>query len=182
MKKQSPLLSVLVITLAGCGESTLAVPDAPTAVITAPATDVTVTMGQAIDFQGSGTDTDGVVVGHSWSFGDGGVSGVEDPGSYTYASAGSYAVSYTVTDDGISVDVGTQGAERFDPRIASNTVSIEVAPINDPPQFSGPSNVLVMEDAKVVPLASRSSRVRSPAACRNRRSTVRPIPLSPSAR
>ncbi|MCO8121425.1 tandem-95 repeat protein [Stieleria sp. TO1_6] len=66
---------------------------------------------------------------------------------------------YTVTDDGISVDVGTGGVERPDPRIASHTVSINVDPINNPPQFSGPSNVTVSEDAGVVSIDNWATNV-----------------------
>lgn len=53
---------------------------------------------------------------------------------------------YTVSDDGISVGVGTGGVGVSDPRIASNTVTIEVLPVNDEPQFSGAGNVVSDED------------------------------------
>ena len=52
---------------------------------------------------------------------------------------------YTVTDDGISIDIGTSGAIQSDPKFASNIVTIEVAPINDEPLFSGANNVTVDE-------------------------------------
>ncbi|QDV42646.1 hypothetical protein Enr13x_24950 [Stieleria neptunia] len=54
---------------------------------------------------------------------------------------------YTVTDDGTTVDFGTGGVERFDPQIAANSVSIIVNPVNNTPQYSGPVNVIVDEDA-----------------------------------
>ncbi|MEL6105156.1 MAG: tandem-95 repeat protein [Planctomycetota bacterium] len=54
---------------------------------------------------------------------------------------------YTVTDDGVTVDVDTNGTVRNDPRIASNTVSLNVLGLNDAPQFSGANNVTVDEDS-----------------------------------
>ncbi|MEO1615854.1 MAG: tandem-95 repeat protein [Planctomycetota bacterium] len=54
---------------------------------------------------------------------------------------------YTVTDDGTTVDFGTGGVEFPDPRIAFNTVTIEVEPVNNPPQYSGPASVTIDEDA-----------------------------------
>ena len=53
---------------------------------------------------------------------------------------------YTVTDDGTSVEIGTDLTEVPDRRIATNTVLISVKPVNDPPLYSGPQNVNVIED------------------------------------
>ncbi|MEM6469158.1 MAG: tandem-95 repeat protein [Planctomycetota bacterium] len=66
---------------------------------------------------------------------------------------------YTVTDDGITVDFGTGGVERPDPRIAFNTVSIEVQPVNNPPQYSGPANVTVSEDIGVTSVPNWATNV-----------------------
>ncbi|WP_182866720.1 tandem-95 repeat protein [Stieleria mannarensis] len=57
---------------------------------------------------------------------------------------------YTVTDDGTTVDIGSGGTERADARIAANSVSILVTPVNNTPQYSGPVNVIVDEDAGAV--------------------------------
>jgi PKD repeat protein len=54
--------------------------------------------GLACSFTDASTDSDGSIVGRSWTFGDGGTSTATNP-SYTYAAAGSYTVSLTVTDD-----------------------------------------------------------------------------------
>ena len=54
--------------------------------------------GLACTFTDTSTDTDGNVSGWSWTFGDGATSTVRNP-SRTYASAGTYAVALTVTDD-----------------------------------------------------------------------------------
>ena len=53
----------------------------------------------ACDFDGRGsTDADGTIASYAWTFGDGGTSSVANP-SHTYASAGTYPVRLTVTDD-----------------------------------------------------------------------------------
>lgn len=58
----------------------------------------------ACSFSGAGsTDPDGVVTGHAWTFGDGGTGSGVSP-SHTYAAAGSYPVTLTVTDDDGRVD------------------------------------------------------------------------------
>ncbi len=71
----------------------------PVAVIENPSQDTTVTLGEAVDFQGTASDADGTIAGHNWDFGDGNGASVEDPGPYTYASVGTYTVTYQVTDD-----------------------------------------------------------------------------------
>ncbi|MFY0407465.1 PKD domain-containing protein [Solicola sp. PLA-1-18] len=53
----------------------------------------------AASFDGSGsTDSDGTVASYAWTFGDGGTSTAAKP-DHTYASAGTYSVKLTVTDD-----------------------------------------------------------------------------------
>ena len=66
---------------------------------------------------------------------------------------------YTVIDNGVTVDVNTGGVGRSDPLIASNTVSINVLPVNDAPQFSGAANVEVDEDAGPVNIADWATNV-----------------------
>lgn len=70
----------------------------PNGVITSPAGNVTITAGQAVTFEGSTSDPDGDEVSVLWSFGDGTTSTALNPGSKTYASAGSFAVTFTATD------------------------------------------------------------------------------------
>ncbi|MCW2900618.1 MAG: cell surface protein, partial [Streptosporangiaceae bacterium] len=65
----------------------------PTASFTASASGMTV----SVDGTGS-TDTDGTVAGYAWNFGDG-TSGMGKTASHTYAAAGTYSVTLTVTDD-----------------------------------------------------------------------------------
>ena len=66
---------------------------------------------------------------------------------------------YAVTDDGVTVDVNTGGASRPDPRIASNTVTLEVLPVNDAPQFGGAADVVVDEDVGSFSLPSWAANV-----------------------
>ena len=51
-----------------------------------------------VDFTGSGTDSDGSVVGYLWDFGDGSTSTLQNP-SHVFASVGSYTATLTVTDN-----------------------------------------------------------------------------------
>jgi PKD repeat protein len=56
--------------------------------------------GQPISFDGSGSsDPDGDMLAYAWDFGDGGTA-TSAMASHTYAAAGSYLVSLTVTDNG----------------------------------------------------------------------------------
>jgi len=76
-------------TLAGGGTANLS----PTAASTVTCTELTC----AVDGSAS-SDPDGTIAGYAWSFGDG-ATAVGAAASHTYASAGSYAVTLTVTDD-----------------------------------------------------------------------------------
>ena len=66
---------------------------APTAAFTASATKLKATFDAS-----ASTDTDGTVAGYSWDFGDG-TSGTGKNATHTYAAAGTYPVTLTVTDD-----------------------------------------------------------------------------------
>ena len=87
---------------------------APTASFTSSCTDLT------CNFNGAGSsDSDGSISSYSWSFGGSGVTA-----SNTYASAGTYAVTLTVTDnDGASDSV-------------TNNVSVTAPPVNVAPTAS----------------------------------------------
>ena len=52
----------------------------------------------ACSFTDASSDTDGTIASWSWNFGDGATSTTRNP-SHTYAAAGSYTVSLTVTDN-----------------------------------------------------------------------------------
>ncbi len=57
------------------------------------------TSGLSVNFSNSSTDSDGSITGHLWSFGDSSTSTSVNPVK-TYAAAGTYNVSLTVTDNG----------------------------------------------------------------------------------
>jgi len=67
---------------------------APTAAFTSQATNLTVA------FDGSGSsDSDGTIASYAWTFGDSSTGTTVQP-SHTYATAGTYSVKLTVTDNG----------------------------------------------------------------------------------
>jgi hypothetical protein len=71
----------------------------PNGTITAPAVDVSVAPGAAVTFRATCTDPDGDAVTHAWDFGGGAPnSTAQNPGSVTFANAGSFTVTYTCTD------------------------------------------------------------------------------------
>lgn len=55
------------------------------------------TSGLTASFTDSSTDSGGTISSYAWTFGDGGTASTADP-SHTYAAAGTYSVSETVTD------------------------------------------------------------------------------------
>ena len=52
-----------------------------------------------VSFTDASTDVGGTINSYAWTFGDGGTSAVQNP-SHTYAAAGTYTVTETVTDSG----------------------------------------------------------------------------------
>lgn len=82
--------------------------------------ELTATTGQAIALSSSGsTDVDGTIASYTWSFGDG-TTGAGAQVSKTYAAAGTYTVTLTVTDNAGAVAIDT-------------TRVIVTAPANIPP-------------------------------------------------
>ena len=57
-------------------------------------------------FADTSSDSDGIIASRAWNFGDGATSAAEDP-VHTYATAGTYTVTLTVTDDGGETDTAT---------------------------------------------------------------------------
>jgi PKD repeat protein len=67
------------------------------------------TIGSAINFTGSATDSPADLAGmkYAWSFGDGGSSNAKNP-TFTYSATGTYKVTLTVTNpDGLTATVST---------------------------------------------------------------------------
>jgi PKD repeat protein len=83
-----------VITVTGPANMT------PTASIDAPAGDVSVAQGGTVNFMGTGTDPDGnTPLTYSWNFGGGAPnSTAQNPGDVTFDTAGTFTVTFTVTD------------------------------------------------------------------------------------
>lgn len=72
-------------------------PNQPPVAIAGPGQ--TAILGESVQFDGSGSsDPDGTIENYAWSFGDG-ESGQGVTTSHTYATAGSYIVTLTITDD-----------------------------------------------------------------------------------
>jgi PKD repeat protein len=127
------------------GDSTAPGNQAPVATIDNPGQDTTVTLGDAVDFGGTASDADGMVVSHMWDFGDGNGAAVEDPGSHTYSTAGTFIVRYAVTDDDGATSASAAVAITVvdPPPIQNSTWSVESNGLAS----SGISNFLMTFDA-----------------------------------
>ena len=80
----------------------------PTALISSPGENVTITEGDSVQFEGSVADGNASFT-YSWNFGASDVTNttVEDPGSVVFPSAGTYTVTFTVKDNDNDVDSTT---------------------------------------------------------------------------
>ncbi|MBF0099538.1 MAG: PKD domain-containing protein [Desulfobacterales bacterium] len=70
----------------------------PSATISSPTNNASFTLNQSISFQGSGTDSDGLIVSYSWTFGDGGIASGNTT-THSYTQPGNYTVILTLTDN-----------------------------------------------------------------------------------
>ena len=66
---------------------------------------------------------------------------------------------FSVIDDGVTVDLG--GNVINDPRRSFATVTLDVTPVNDPPQFSGAGDVTSLEDAGLVEVSDWATNVQA---------------------
>jgi hypothetical protein len=73
----------------------------PTGTITSPASNVTISTGQAVNYSGTGSDPDGTISGYSWSFPGGNPNSgtLANPGNVIYSTPGTYTTTFTVTDN-----------------------------------------------------------------------------------
>ena len=91
-------------------------------------------------FDGTGSgDPDGSVVAYEWDFGDG-ASAVDPTPSHSYAAAGSYEVTLTVTDNEGAVDTTTA------------TVEVAGAPVDSPVDYVGSTALAGSNAAPTVPV------------------------------
>lgn len=81
------------------------------------------TSGLTATFTDTSTDPDGTIATWSWDFGDGSTSTVKNP-AHVYATAGSYTVSLTITDDD-----GATGSNSKSVTVAAPP-AVPAAPIN----------------------------------------------------
>ncbi|HET7789919.1 MAG TPA: PKD domain-containing protein [Gemmatimonadales bacterium] len=63
--------------------------------------------GLTCNFTSTSSDPDGTISSYAWTFGDGGTSAAQNP-SHTYAAAGTYTVTLTVTDNGGATNATSQ--------------------------------------------------------------------------
>ena len=76
------------------------------------------TTGQPVAFDGTGSsDPEGGNLSYAWDFGDGVGTGTGPTPNYTYATAGTYPVSLTVTDNGGLSDSANSTATINDPGV-----------------------------------------------------------------
>ncbi|MGY1814259.1 PKD domain-containing protein [Blastococcus sp. SYSU D00820] len=83
------------LTVTGPGGGAPPVNQAPTAAFATAVTGLSVAVDGRIS-----TDPDGTVAGYAWNWGDGTAAGSGAQATHTYAAAGTYPVTLTVTDDG----------------------------------------------------------------------------------
>ena len=72
----------------------------PKGQITSPSSNVSVEVGQPVNFSGSGTASSGTIAAYSWAFPGGNPSSstLASPGNVVYSTVGQYTASLTVTD------------------------------------------------------------------------------------
>ncbi len=97
MKRSAVTLAITCcVVLTACQDEN----EWPTARIDSPGQDTTIAWPYGtVDFRGTASDVDGVVVTHDWGFDFGRGANVEDPGEYTYGNWGVDTVIYQVFDD-----------------------------------------------------------------------------------
>ncbi len=95
----------------------------PNGTITAPATNVTITAGGSVSFAGTVSDPGGLATTVLWNFGDGSTSTLPSPGSHTYATAGTFTVTFTATNS----------AGLADPTPATRTITVNPVAGPQPP-------------------------------------------------
>jgi PKD repeat protein len=87
-----PVFAIGALGVVGCSDSTGSGNAAPVAQFNSSCTDLT------CDFVDLSSDSDGQIDSYDWTFGDGGSANTQNP-SHSFAQAGTYDVTLTVTDN-----------------------------------------------------------------------------------
>lgn len=115
-----------------------------TATITAPAGNLTVASGTAVNFAGSATSSAGNPLTYSWNFGDGGTA-AGAAASHTFTNSGTAATASTVTltaNDGAATGTATR-VITVNPAAGANTA----------PTISAIGNQAIAQDTATAPIA-----------------------------
>ena len=99
------------------------------------------TTDDAVIFSDNSSDTDGSIMTWAWDFGDGNTSSVQNP-THSFAAAGTYVVTLTVTDDGGASD--------------TDSASITVA---SPPPGIGKWDAIEILVKQIIPPAASEDRI-----------------------
>jgi PKD repeat protein len=145
------------------------------------------TVGQPVQFDGSGSSDDGAIVSYAWDFGDGSVGTGATP-THAYSSAGTYVVTLMVMDDGGAAGTDATTAEIAEAPVqvdyALRRMRVETARVGDPltvhltvknvAQVSGTANVrLSVDGVEICTMEVLDEVARGPSR------TVRPV-VSPA--
>lgn len=82
------------------------------------------TEGLTVSYTDNSDDSDGTIISHSWSFGDGNTSNEANP-THTYSEAGSYSVTLQVVDNDGLIDSVTEVVDVFSDDGLENGARIE---------------------------------------------------------
>ncbi len=104
------------------------------------------------NFTDQSTDSDGSIASRSWDFGDGATSSMQNP-THSYASAGTFPVMLTVTDNDGETDSTSKNVTVTEPQTQPDPILINVA-MSDAwffPDTAGQGFfIIVWEDQKLV--------------------------------
>jgi sugar lactone lactonase YvrE len=129
---------------------------------------VTVTTGQPVFFAGAAKDPDGDMVTVLWDFGDGTTSTALTPGNHSYATAGTYRVTFTATDSrGLS-----------DPKPPHVVITVTGGPVPTPTRTATPTQPAGPTSTATPTRTPTSTPTQTPAASPAVTSTPTPTPTS----
>ncbi len=127
------VLPLLLVALAGCSDHVGGAPDnePPVARITVSPTSGPAPLAVTVSGSAS-TDANGTITSYAWTFGDGATAtGVT--AEHTYASAGDYALTLSVTDDDGATRTATVSVVATGPDAVYNASAFDEANFQDEP-------------------------------------------------